>query len=133
MIRMMLSLAFLDPKLIRATLHGALPRGISTRKMMDAPCPLGTSNGERWPSAPELISSLATKPVCFDEERCCTASRKRRSSMHSISLGDKSCNSPAASTKSLLKKTETLAPATETDADMVSRDTRDRTISLLNR
>ena len=37
MIRMMLSLAFLDPKLIRAALHGALPRGISTRKMIDAP------------------------------------------------------------------------------------------------
>ncbi len=31
MIRMTLSLAFLDPKLVQAALHGALPRGISTR------------------------------------------------------------------------------------------------------
>ena len=37
MVRMVLSLAFLDPKLVRAVLHGTLPRGISTRKLMDAP------------------------------------------------------------------------------------------------
>lgn len=37
MIRMMLSLAFLDPQLIRAALHGTLPRGISTRRLIDAP------------------------------------------------------------------------------------------------
>ncbi len=37
MIRIMLSLAFLDPKLIRAALHGALPRGISMRRLIDAP------------------------------------------------------------------------------------------------
>lgn len=37
MIRMTLSLAFLDPKLVQAVLHGALPRGVSTRKLIDAP------------------------------------------------------------------------------------------------
>ncbi len=37
MIRMMLSLAFLDPKLVRATLHGTLPRGVSMRRLVDAP------------------------------------------------------------------------------------------------
>jgi hypothetical protein len=37
MIRMMLSLAFLDPKLVRAALHGTLPRGISSRRLIDAP------------------------------------------------------------------------------------------------
>ncbi len=37
MVRMMLSLAFLDPKLVQAVLHGALPRGVSTRKLIDAP------------------------------------------------------------------------------------------------
>jgi site-specific DNA recombinase len=37
MIRMMLTLAFLDPTLVRAALHGTLPRGISTRRLIDAP------------------------------------------------------------------------------------------------
>ena len=37
MIRMMLSLAFLDPKLVRAALHGTLPRGVSSRRLIDAP------------------------------------------------------------------------------------------------
>ena len=37
MIRMTLSLAFLDPKLVQAVLHGALPRGVSTRKLIDSP------------------------------------------------------------------------------------------------
>ncbi len=37
MIRMVLSLAFLDPKLVQAVLHGTLPRGASTRRLMDAP------------------------------------------------------------------------------------------------
>ena len=37
MIRMVLSLAFLDPKLVRAALHGALPHGISARRLTDAP------------------------------------------------------------------------------------------------
>ena len=37
MFRMMLSLAFLDPKLVRATLHGTLPRGVSMRRLVDAP------------------------------------------------------------------------------------------------
>lgn len=36
-IRMLVSLAFLDPKLVQAALHGALPRGISTRRLIDAP------------------------------------------------------------------------------------------------
>ncbi len=36
MIRMTLSLAFLEPKLVRAALVGALPRGISTRRLIDA-------------------------------------------------------------------------------------------------
>ena len=37
MIRMLLSLAFLDPKLVRAALHGSLPRGVSARRLIDAP------------------------------------------------------------------------------------------------
>ncbi len=37
MIRMTLSLVFLDPKLVQAVLQGALPRGVSTRKLVDAP------------------------------------------------------------------------------------------------
>ena len=37
MVRMRLSLAFLDPKLVRAALHGTLPRGVSTRRLIDAP------------------------------------------------------------------------------------------------
>lgn len=37
MVRMMLSLAFLDPKLVRAALHRALPRGVSMRRLVDAP------------------------------------------------------------------------------------------------
>ncbi len=37
MIRMMVSLAFLDPRLVRAALHGALPRAVSTRRLVDAP------------------------------------------------------------------------------------------------
>ncbi len=37
MIRMTLSLAFLDPKLVRAALGGSLPRGVSTRRLIDAP------------------------------------------------------------------------------------------------
>ncbi len=37
MIRMTLSLAFLDPKLVQAVLHGAVPRGASARRLMDAP------------------------------------------------------------------------------------------------
>ncbi len=36
MIRMLLTLAFLDPKLVRAALHGSLPRGVSTRRLLDA-------------------------------------------------------------------------------------------------
>ena len=36
-IRMTLSLAFLDPKLVRAALHGTLPRGASARRLVDAP------------------------------------------------------------------------------------------------
>ncbi len=36
MIRMLLSLAFLDPKLVRAALHGSLPRGVSARHLIDA-------------------------------------------------------------------------------------------------
>ncbi len=34
---MTLSLAFLDPKLVRAALNGSLPRGVSTRRLIDAP------------------------------------------------------------------------------------------------
>ncbi len=37
MIRMLLSLTFLDPLLIRAALHGTLPRGVSMRRLIDAP------------------------------------------------------------------------------------------------
>ena len=37
MIRMTLCLAFLDPQLVRAALHGTLPRGVSTRRLIDAP------------------------------------------------------------------------------------------------
>ena len=36
-IRMNLTLAFLDPKLVKAALHGTLPRGISARRLVDAP------------------------------------------------------------------------------------------------
>ena len=36
-VRMTLSLAFLDPQLVRAALHGSLPRGVSTRSLTDAP------------------------------------------------------------------------------------------------
>lgn len=36
-IRMMLSLAFLDPKLVKAALHGNLPRGISTKRLIGSP------------------------------------------------------------------------------------------------
>jgi site-specific DNA recombinase len=36
-IRMTLSLAFLDPKLVRAALHGTLPRGASAKSLTDAP------------------------------------------------------------------------------------------------
>ena len=39
MIRMMLSLAFLDPELVRAALHGTLPRGVSSRRLIDASMP----------------------------------------------------------------------------------------------
>ena len=37
MVRMLLSLAFLDSKLVRAALHGSLPRGVSARRLTDAP------------------------------------------------------------------------------------------------
>ena len=37
MVRMPLSLAFLDPRLVRAALHGLLPRGVSARRLIDAP------------------------------------------------------------------------------------------------
>ena len=36
-VRLTLSLAFLDPKLVRAALHGTLPRGASARSLSDAP------------------------------------------------------------------------------------------------
>ncbi len=36
-VRMTLSLAFLDPKLVQAALHGTLPRGASARSLTDAP------------------------------------------------------------------------------------------------
>ena len=36
-IRMNLSLAFLDPKLVKAVMHGTLPRGVSARRLVDAP------------------------------------------------------------------------------------------------
>ena len=36
-VRMTLSLAFLDPKLVRAALHGGLPRGVSAKRLIDAP------------------------------------------------------------------------------------------------
>ena len=36
-IRMTLNLAFLDPKLVKAAMHGTLPRGISARRLVDAP------------------------------------------------------------------------------------------------
>ena len=36
-IRMTLTLAFLDPKLVRAALHGTLPHGASARRLMDSP------------------------------------------------------------------------------------------------
>lgn len=37
MIRLALSLAFLDPKLVKAVLLGTLPRGVSTRRLLQAP------------------------------------------------------------------------------------------------
>ncbi len=37
MVRMLLSLAFLDPELVRAALHGSLPRGVNARRLTDAP------------------------------------------------------------------------------------------------
>ena len=37
MVRMRLSLAFLDPELVRAALQGSLPRGVSARRLIDAP------------------------------------------------------------------------------------------------
>ena len=52
--RIMLSLAFLDPKLGRASPHGTLPRGISTRRLIDAPF-LCTINGERSVCRERLI------------------------------------------------------------------------------
>ena len=36
-IRMTLSLAFLDPKLVKAVMQGTLPRGVSARRLVDAP------------------------------------------------------------------------------------------------
>lgn len=36
-IRLMLSLAFLDPKLVKAALHGNLPRGISSKRLIGSP------------------------------------------------------------------------------------------------
>jgi site-specific DNA recombinase len=46
MIRMVLSLAFLDPKLVRAALHGRLPRGISARRLIDSPM----AWSDQWPA-----------------------------------------------------------------------------------
>ena len=44
MVRMTVSLAFLDPKLVQAILHGSLPRGASVRRLIDAPA----SWHEQW-------------------------------------------------------------------------------------
>ena len=92
MIRMMLSLAFLDPKLIRATLNGALPRGISTRKMIDAPALWH----EQWRAIGlSRPSYLALKTVCFDATRLYHITRTLiRHEYHQL----------RHSTKSLLKK-----------------------------
>ena len=36
-IRLILSLAFLDPKLVKAAILGSLPRGVSTKRLLHAP------------------------------------------------------------------------------------------------
>ena len=41
---MTISLTFLDPKLVRAILHGTLPRGASVRRLIDPP----VSWHEQW-------------------------------------------------------------------------------------
>ena len=67
MIRMMLSLAFLDPKLVRAVATWCPAAGHQHAQDDRCSRPLARAMASDWTSAPEIICSLLTRTMCFDE------------------------------------------------------------------